>query len=278
MAFSYLNNEGGDSWECGGGPDATARGFSQGITCSADNIRMKLSQAEVIKPTGWALGRSKFMVNSWEQKMKFVNISNQPLTITFYTLKTRTEIPYDLLALNLSGINSLLNIIEQLYGQQYNQAPITNFNRTVNHPAFKLTDLAVFQKYFKIVKVTNIKLMPGGVKVMKKFRNKPQVINTAGLMNTGTSPTAVDTNIGALKGERHYLWRNNSFMVENEGDGNRSRIAPAYSFETTYHYRMSFLAGDEYTGQIAAIPHIGDANYRVIYPGTSTKGALLPAA
>lgn len=235
-----------------------------------------MQQANTVKPTGWAFGRSKMIVASWEQKMKWVNISNQPLTITMYTLRLKQNIPQDFMGQDLSSTSSLLDLMIQWFQQQY--ADLTgDYNRTVRHPAFKLTDIAQWSKFFRIAKTSTFKIMPGDMKTMRKFRNKPQMINTAGLFNTQTSPAWNNVNWIAMKGERHYLWKVHSMQVDNEGDSGACRISPAYNFETFYHYRFSWLAHDEYNFQVAAVPHTGDANYRVIFPGTSTKGALAPA-
>lgn len=216
------------------------------------------------------------IVTSWEQKMKWVNISNQPLSITLYTLKVKQNIPWNLNNLNFLTTASLLDLMIAWFNQQYGTTE-TNYDRTVRHPAFKLTDITQFGKFFRIVRAKTFKIMPGDMKAMRKFKNKPQVINTQGLMSIEPAPGAGDVNHVAMKGERHYLWRVHSMQVDNEGDSGASRIAPAYNFETMYHYRYTWLAHDASNFQLAAIPHTGDTNYRVIYPGTSTKGALAPA-
>lgn len=198
------------------------------------------------------------------------------MSFTLYTIKTRSNIPVLLNGVNLFSVD-LVDLLVYMMDQQYDQS-VTNVNRYFTHPAFKLTDIALFNKYFKIARARTYKLMPGDTKNLKKFKNKPQTINTAGLMDTGEGSSTYDNvNYVALKGERHYMWRVHSMNVENEGDSERSMITPAFNFTAQYHYRYAWIANDQYNMQISAIPPTGSLNYRVIYPGTSTKGALAPA-
>lgn len=271
MHAGFTNTQGVDSWECMGANDQTARAITAGLTCSADNIIMKLTQINSgsVVPTGWALGRSAAIITSWEQKMRWNNISNQPLKITLYTLRCRQDIPAVWWTLNLGTTNNILDLMETAFDDQYGSTIAAN--RTIGHIAFKLTDIALFRRYFKIVKITSFTIQPGQEKVMRKYKNKPEYLNTTKFYQ----PQVGFPNC-AKKGNREYLWRIHSTTTESKDQVGASRTTPAYNFQTSYHYRVRYLAHDQYNFQPPAAPTAG-LTLHTIYPGTSTVGDLVPA-
>lgn len=272
MHVGFTNTQGVDSWECLGAPDATARSQITGLSCSADNIQLKLSQiaSGSVVPTGWNMGRSAAIITSWEQKMRWNNVSNQVLRMTVYTLTARQDIPNVFWAQNLGVNRNLLDLLETWFDDQYGNTSL-NPNRTVGHISFKLTDLAQFKRYFKITKVKNFTIQPGQQVNLRKFRRTPEYINTAKYFQPGVGPTIV-----AKKGNREYLWRLHSTTIESKDAGTAARVTPAYNFQTSYHYRVRYLANDEYNFQPPLSPVTG-LTLHTIYPGTSTAGDLVPA-
>jgi len=267
----FSNSQGVDSWESLGAPDTTTRGFFMGLSCSADSIQMKILQmgsASVI-PTGWTVGRSAAIVSSWEQKMRWNNVSNQTLRMTLYTLVARQDIPTVWWALNLGINHNILDLMEQWFDEQYGSS--VNSNRTLGHMSFKLTDLAMFNRYFRISKVKSFTIQPGQQVNLRKFKRRPEYINTAKYYQAGVGNAVV-----AKKGNREYMWRLHSTTIESKDDGSASRVTPAYNFQTSYHYRIRYLANDTYNFQPPANPVTG-VTLHTIYPGTSTVGDLLPA-
>lgn len=269
-SVAFGDGQGSEGLESYGAPDFTNRNAVCGLTCSADSIQMKLNQANALAPTGWVLGRSKLVVNSWEQRMQWVNLSNMPLTITVYTLRVRQDVPAIIDGLQLGLTANIWDWVEQMFKGQYQSSLATN--REIGHISFKLTDVAKFGQYFKVAKTLTRTIQPGQHLALKKFRRKPEMINTAKWWS-GAIPGLQSV---AKKGNREYMWKVHSNMTESKDAGAAARTTPAYNFNTSYHYRFSFLANDQYNFQPPAIPVTG-LTLHTIYPGTSTVGDLVPA-
>jgi len=254
-----------------GAGETTNRNITMGLSCSADSIQMKLSQinSTAVVPAGWVMGRSAAIITSWEMKMRWFNVSNQILKVTLYTIRLKQDIPPVWYALNLGGTGDILTLLEQMFDDQYNNS--VNSNRTIGHMAFKLTDVAAFKRYFKISRVSTFVLQPGQEKTMIKFRRKPEYINTAKFFQPGVGFTTV-----GKKGNREYMWRVHSTTLESKDAGSAARVTPAYNFQASYHYRVRYLANDEYNFQPPAVP-ISGITPHTIFPGTSTVGDLAPA-
>lgn len=268
-SVAFSDGQGGESMECYGAPDATNRSLVLGLSCSADNIQTKISQAVALAPTGWNIGRSKVLVNSWEQRMRWSNLSNMPLTMTLYTLIVRQDVPAQQDGLLLGSTANLLDWLSTMFNEQY--ASSVTINRTISHISFKLSDVAKFGRWFKVARARTYTIQPGQHLNLKKFKRRPELINTSKFYSQGFSYQIV-----GKKGNREYFWRVHSNTVESKDAGAAARTSPAYNFDTSYHYRFSFLANDEYNFQPPAIPVTG-LTLHTIYPGTSTAGDLLPA-
>lgn len=269
-SVAFADGQGAESMECYGAPDITNRSIIQGLTCSADSIQMKISQAIPIAPTGWTAGRSKMVVNSWEQRMQWTNLSNMPMTITIYTLRVKQDVPTITDNLDLGVTSNLLDWLSRMFNAQYGSSVVEN--RTIGHMAFKLTDVAKFGQWFKVSKTMTRTIQPGQHLALKKFSRKPEMLNTAKWFSTFVNNFVFI----AKKGNREYFWKVHSNMTESKDAGAAARTSPAYNFNTSYHYRFSFLANDEYNFQPPAVPVTG-LTLHTIYPGTSTTGDLNPA-
>lgn len=202
--------------------------------------------------------------------MRWVNISNQPLKMTLYTLKMRQDIPQFFWGHNVGNNASIFTVMQSMFDSQYANALAAN--RNIGHIAFKLSDIAQFGRYFKIVKVKSFTIQPGQEHTMRKFKRKPEYINTAKYWNDTTD----NIEVVARKGSREYIWRVHSIMTESSDAGAATRLAPAYNFQTSYHYRFKYLANDQYNFQPPAAPVTG-LTLHAIYPGTSTANTLGPA-
>lgn len=271
MHVGFTNTQGVDSWEGLGAPDTTARSMIAGLTLSADSIMMKMQQINSggVVPEGWIMGRSAAVISSWEQKMRWNNVSNQPMKMTLYTLVARQDIPANFWNMFLGSTSSLLDLLETWFDDQYGSSVTSN--RTLGHISFKLTDLASFKRFFRIAKVRNYTIQPGQQLNLKKYRRTPEYINTSRYFQPGIGPA-----VAAKKGNREYLWRLHSTTIESKDAGTASRVTPAYNFQTSYHYRVRYLANDTYNFQPPLTPVTG-LTLHTIYPGTSTTGDLAPA-
>jgi len=270
----YGNTQGGNSW------DALARVTSgksivTGFTCSADDkfFQMKQANQAAVKPTGWVLGRSKVIISSWEQIFKFRNISNQDLSITFYTFRLKSDVAPTYGATGDSSSNGFINLWKDWYDEQYASAGSSAYV-TYNHPAFKLTDIAAFNKYVNIKKTVTFKVLPGQEKTMRKFRRKPKAINTA----IDYDYTLNEPRAAGYKGDLHYFWRVNASMLEQKDGASYALTTPAHTVYTSYHYRISHLANDDYNLAVGPTPPGTSYTLQTIFPGTSTKGDLDPAS
>lgn len=267
----HTNHIGGGTWECYGAPDNTTTNVALGATISADNILFKMRQLDRLKPTGWVLGRSKAIVSSWEQKMKWTNLSNQPMKLHFYTLVTRRNVPTANSGQQLGYNGNILEVLDNWFNDQY-AASLANIDRTLQHPAFKLSDVAKFNFYWRVARITTRTIQPGQTFYMRKYKRRPETINTAKYYDIAF----VGGDQACLKGQREYMWRIEADLVESKAGSDASIITPAYNFFTSYHYRFAYLANDVYNFQPPAIPNV-IADPWSIYPGTSTATALAPA-
>lgn len=239
---SFTNGtNGADQLNALGAPSVTQRTVLMGATFSADSVFMKVRQMASIAPTGWVVGRSKAIVNSWKQKLTWQNTSNQMMTFTVWTLIAKQDIGSTEITGNTLGTTAdLLEAINTMMVNQYGATGLSAA-RKYNHPAFTFKDLAKWSKYFRVVKVKTYKLVPGATKSLVKFKKRPEVINTA----------VYNTTAGMVckKGNREYLYRVHSTLLE-EKEGDLGQLTtPAYNLYGTYHYRFTFLANDQYDFQ-----------------------------
>jgi len=263
LGYSYDNTQNADLW-VSGGVEATSTSKITGMTMSADDkvLQLQVLNSTAIKPPGWVLGRSKSVITSWEMKMRWMNISNQPMTVTLYTLRTKSDVP--LTAANREFFTHLKTNFDDQYSSSGSGA-----NLTISHPAFKFSDCAWFMQYWKIKRVRSYKIMPGDMLALKKFRNKPRMFDTAKYHKALA-------DLAAYKGDLHYVYKIHAATLESKETDEYTRVAPAHTFDCIYHYRMCALANDEYNLSVPAAGSTG-LTLHTIYPGTSTVGDLDPA-
>lgn len=246
----------------------TTNGRTTGLTHSADDIKLQLQVLNANAPTGWVLGRSKAIISSWEMKYRIMNNANFPLKASLYTLKWKENLNYP------PGISDGATLTDLLDAWLWNQYNVTNSGpRTVDFGAFKLSDVSMFNKYLKVVKIKSINLQPGQYKCFKKFKRKPTHIDTSQWYITGSSPFYTSM---ARKGSLAYMWRFHTPLLNSASSAFQTQAVPDFSMVTYYHYRMTYLANDSYNMIIGPSPTTG-LTLHTIYPGTSTAGALAPA-
>jgi len=261
VSFNNIQNE--DLW-FSAGTESTSTAKTTGMTCSADDkvLQMLVANTSAVKPSGWVLGRSKTIITSWEMTMRLINISNQPMTITLYTRRSKSDVP--LIAANREFFTEMKSAFDAQYGSSGSAA-----NLTINHPAFKFSDCTWFRNYWKILRAKSYKIMPGDMIALKKFKRKPRLLDTSKY-----HPALGD--ISAFKGDLHYIWKVHATTMEAKEGDEYTRVVPAHTFDCIYHYRLCALANDEYN---LSVPGAGSSGLTLhtIYPGTSTAGDLAPA-
>lgn len=260
--------QGADQLNALGAPSTTQRNILMGASFSADSVYMKTRQMNSLAPTGWVIGRSKAIVNSWRQKLTWQNTSNQIMSFTVWTLVCKQDISNLELTANTLGQDvDLLDAINTMMSNQYGATGLSAA-RKYNHPAFTFKDLAKWSKYFRVAKVKTYQLVPGGMKTLIKFKSRPETINTAVYNSTA--------GMVCKKGNREYLYRVHATLLE-EKEGNAGQlVTPAYNLYGTYHYRFTFLANDQYDFQPPREEQTG-LTVQAMRWGNSTKTDLDPA-
>lgn len=207
-------------------------------TISCMDINYVLSALQLQKPTGWTLGKSKAIVNSWEMGITVHNPSNVPTRVVLNTLKCRRDQNYEP---GVSATTSLRDDIQRWFDAQYGS---TATAVSIEYTAFKLSALASFTYNWKIVKKRVKIIQPGQSMFLRKFRRRPKYYNTAELYDTLTSPFIKKR---ALKGDLHYLWEIEPQITKDTANASIKTLEGRLDFLYKVHMRMSYLANDVYS-------------------------------
>lgn len=239
-----------------------------GASFSADSVAFKVRQLDRLKPTGWVIGRSKAIVNSWRQKITFQNTSNQMMTFTFFTFICKQDInEFEISSNALGSLADLLDAVNTLLVNQYGATGLS-FARKYNHPSFTFNDMAKWGKYFRMVRARTYKLVPGATKTFVKFKKRPEVVNTA-VYN-------ISNGTVCKKGNREYMYRVHADLLEQKDGTGAQLTTPAYNLYSSYHYRFTYLANDQYDFQPPAEEQTGLTRWAMRW-GNSTRTDLEPA-
>lgn len=159
--------------------------------------------------------------------------------------------------------------MSRCYLTQYGST--TTLNISIDHPAFKLSDMAEFGRYFKIVKHKTMVIQPGESANMRKFKVKPRTYNEATMYDN----TSSRLKLLAVKGSLTYLWRITGTPQSADAGVSTTLCDVKLAFVATYHYRTSgYSYNDYHTFQPTALPVAVPITN--IYPGTSEAKAAAP--
>lgn len=251
------------------------------------------------------LGTEKSILHRWSTEYFFTNIANCPIEIECICLRPKKDLPYIRSWGSASGINATITSFEGwlshaaaaqfpgLGGLALNDMNTLNPNTSLvttntnytNMPGVKLTDVPLFNEYFKIVSTKKRVVQPGEAAKFVKFRKRPRVINEASLidyLDVAGSPGGGIYYYGlrnlCKKGYDIYVWKMQSIPVNSAGGGTASVTFCDGHVNLIQTVRMhtSFLAADAYKGYFPT-PLPTGVTPKVIFPGTSTANPAAPA-
>lgn len=207
-------------------------------TISPMDINYVLSALNTQKPTGWTLGKSKAIMNSYEMGITVHNPSNVPIRVVLNTLKCRRDQNYEP---GVSATTCLRDDIQRWFDGQYGS---TATAIGIEYTAFKLSALASFTYNWRIVKKRIKVIQPGQSMYLRKFRRRPKLYNTAELYDSLTSPFIKKR---ALKGDLHYLWEVEPQITKDTANASIKTVTGSLDFLYKIHMRMSYFANDTYS-------------------------------
>lgn len=208
------------------------------LTVSPMDVNYVLSALNLQKPTGWALGRSKGVINSWEMGIQVHNPANVPIKVTLYTLKFKCDQNFEP---GISQTMSLRDEMEVWYNSQYGNTSTTT---GIEYTAFKFSALSRFTKNLKVVKKSTRVIQPGQNKFWKKYRRKPKLYNTSQLYDSLNTPFIIKR---ALRGDLHYLWEIEPQIAAKTDGATVTYLTGRLVFLYKIHMRMSYFANDDYS-------------------------------
>lgn len=256
-------------------------GFSQNLlqgtfSGSPEDIELMCKGPFTNNGSPSTLGKSKSILNSWETTYTFTNIDNDPLKIECFGIKCINDLGYDDVSNSLA--NDIIDFVKWINDQMkesYNNfvGPATAIES--DQPGFKLSDLPIFLRHFRIKSHKTRLLQPGEVTTFRKFKNRPKVWKESDIW----SITQNNPKLLAAKGSMHYIFRLSSIPVNSAGAG-PSGVTFGRIYANciqTRHYRHGFLYGDSYNGYLTNPLPTTIATEKSIFPGTSTANNNAPA-
>ncbi|AJD07472.1 putative capsid protein [Odonata-associated circular virus-8] len=222
--------------------------------------------------SGNILGRAKFIVHSWEQIFRWTNQSNCPLTLECYTLKCVQNVPVDgLINSGLEVTNTIKDFMTACYNKQY-VGGSTIPSISVDHPAFKLSDLARFGAYFKTIRHKTVVVQPGESMSMRKYKIRPRTYAEAISYDAVTAVLKVH----AQKGTLHYLWRITG-TPQSAAEGKDATLCDVkMAFVSSIHARTSGYSSNNYQTFPSTTGLPVGLVIENIYPGTSEAKVAAP--
>lgn len=211
------------------------------LTVSPMDMNYVLSALNLQKPTGWTLGKSKAVINSWEMGITVHNPANTPTKVTLWTIKWKRDQNFQ------PGVSQTIcfrDQLEQWYNAQYGT---TSTAQGIEYTAFKFSALAQFSQNCKIVKKSTRIIQPGQSKMWKKYRYRPKMYNTALLYDSLNSPFIIKR---ALKGDLHYLWEIEPQITKDTANTSVKYLVGSLDFLYKIHMRMSYFANDTYSSDV----------------------------
>jgi len=233
------------------------------------DINYVMSALNTSKPTGWSLGKSKALVNSWELGIRVQNPTNTPVKVTLYTLKFKRDQNFEP---GVSQTTSLRDQFELWFNSQYGTQ---GTSITIEYPAFKFSALAMFTKNIKIVRRSTRVLESGHFYEWRKFRKRPKLYNTATMYNPLQAPYIIKR---ALRGDLHYMFEIEPYTQQYEAGANIQYLRAHLNFLYKIHMRFSYFANDEYSYDPSTGMSSNTDNTGIMPTNVNTVGVLYTAA
>lgn len=164
----------------------------------------------------------------------------------------------------------VLNILLSRYVAQYQNSSATT-SIGIEHPAFKLTDLALMREFYKLEKVNKYLVQPGECVNIRRFRNRPRTIDECKFYDANN----VAYLNHDLPGSKVHLWRITGTPQSAAGGASTTLCDVKMAYVFSYHYKVSGVSYNKQTSYLpTALPTA--VSVTQIYPGTSQAAAAAP--
>lgn len=276
----WTSSQGLVKWQGNSAGVTTKNGIAQiSIAACPTHVQWMLDSIPAVDPiTSFTKGRSKYVRHEWSMDSRFTNLSNCPIELECYTLKTRKRVINDQdvhSGLSLATVfDSMLN---RFYFNQYNVDAVTTPGKGPSHPAFKLTDLTRFNEFFKIVRYKKNVIQPGEALLVSKFSKKARTFDSA--LQFNTTGGANDYQVFWEKGELLYVYRQCGVPQSQEAKTAADVTLCDTAMDVVHSLRMrvSVMPYQVYDAVAAPGQLATGQTIKLIFPGTSAAGTAAPA-
>lgn len=255
-------------------------------------------------------GAVKFNLHEYQHSCQIANSSNYPVKVTRYALFVKNEVPavyavdstqttaspgvwtFDylvsylaytsLMASNTSSLSTPMDLPNSI--SPWNSSVLGDSARmAITMPGFKLTDIPIFNHYFRFCGQRSKELLPGRSVTWRVKSKKLRVIDTSYYIDAttyaGVSPALLGSlKVLAMKGSIHYVYKFEPIAATNHATPQVSTtLAPAQcAVVQTYRYITS--VSSQPTHQMyGSTGHLGATTAVVNYvPFTATSAAFTP--
>lgn len=255
------------------------------------------------------LGKGKTVLKEWRTEYFMTNVDNSPVEVECICIRAKKDLPvvHDWLeaknaatgagALTVPQVKhtfeawlsnaatafgfGISNFWINLATLNPNQTSVPDNTCFTNTPGARLTDIPLFNEFFKIVSTKSRVLQPGEAYKWIKFSKRPkQIIESAWIdaFDFSTAGIQFGQMFLAKKGWNYYIWRMQSIPAGSQG-GTSANITFGdghLNIIQTYRYKMAYLSSDQYEYTAPKKLPTNTAEYQ-LFPGTSQAGPHAPA-
>lgn len=249
------------------------------ICLAPTNVNWMLSSIPLVDLiSSFTKGRSKYIRHEWSLDTRMTNLSNCPIELECYALKTRKRVMNDQDA--HSGFapgNTFSTLLGRLFYNQYNVDTVTSPSKGQSHPSFKLTDLARFNEFFKIVSCKRNVVQPGEALLIKKYSKRARMFDSALQYNANGGVN--DLQVWFEKGEMLYVYRQLGVPQSQESKTAADVTLCDTAMDVVHNLRarISVLPYATYDAVLAPGQLATGQTIKLIFPGTSAAGTAAPA-
>lgn len=278
---------------------------------SSPNDPMTVLACAINNGSGQTIGASKSIILRWRTEYMMTNIDNSPLEVECLCLMPKKDVPvvrswefadttvsaghvvpssvaftfeYWLShAARMAMVNAGGNVLHDINTLNPNKSSVPDNSVYTNIPGIRLTDIPMFNEFFKIKSTKRRVLQPGEAYKFVKYQSTPKVCVESKWLDAGDYTAGSQTEkwgqlFLAKKGWKIYVWRFQSIPVAQAGGGTASvTLGDGWlNIVQTTNIKHTYLAMD---GARYYLPGLLPTNTteKSIFPGTSTATANAPA-
>ena len=276
----WTSSQGLAKWQGNSAGVTTKNGIASiSIAACPTQVQWMLESIPSIDPiTAFTKGRSKYVRHEWSMDSRFTNLSNCPIELECYTLKTRKRVVNDQDTHSGFGYGTVFDsMLNRLFYNQYNVDAVATPSKGPSHASFKLTDLVRFNEFFKIVRYKKNVIQPGEALLVSKYSKKARAFDSAKQFNP--SGSATDYQVFFEKGELLYVYRQLGVPQSQEAKTAADVTLCDTAMDVVHNLRMrvSIMPYQVYDAVAAPGQLATGQTIKLIFPGTSAAGTAAPA-